>query len=374
MLEAGGVGGVGESGMRGMPLAIESIVTHDNFQFLFERAAFHPSYFNFVAMAVGSAAKTEREAQRRGRGGGGGEGGEEERGKERVSLVEWALTFLIETLSRAAENSAFASIADGISALLDAHESHLPSAALLLGLIDGTYRAGASGAIRDAIRDGSNPRQSKPSSANAGAVELLLLQCPDQVVRTAVARLMANAMRRVSEAAQAAQAAHQQNAEGGEGGEGGGEGCGRITAHLQFADHLLSLIDVSSRHWHRFNQFWSVIEAFAVLGREEAAWLNRRRTVGRLIDFFLGSDSSLNDGERKDVTAACGVAFDAPDAPDVEAEGAEEPAKGAAGDGPERAERGVSRDSPPTTVTRTKMGNQVREAMWGRCGGEGVRV
>ena len=75
MLEAGGVGGVGESGMRGMPLAIESIVTHDNFQFLFERAAFHPSYFNFVAMAVGSAAKTEREAQRSGRGGEGGRGG-----------------------------------------------------------------------------------------------------------------------------------------------------------------------------------------------------------------------------------------------------------------------------------------------------------
>ena len=334
--------------MRGMPLSIESIVTRDNFQFLFERAAFHPSYFNFVATAVGSAAKTESEAQRKG---GGGDGGLEERGKERVSLVEWALTFLIETLSRAAENSAFASIADGISALLDAHESHLPSAALLLGLIDGTYRAGASGAIRDA----SNPGQSKPSSANAGAVELLLLQCPDQAVRTAVARLVANAMRRV------AKAAHQQNAEGAE----GKEGCGRITAHLQFADHLLSLIDTSSRHWHRFNQFWSVIEAFAVLGREEAAWLNRRRTVGRLIDFFLGSDSSLKDGERKDVTAACGIAFDAPDASDVEAEGAEGAAKGGDGDGPERDVSADSQQATQATVTRTKMGNQVREAMWG---------
>ena len=293
----------------------------------------------------------------------------EERGKERVSLVEGALTFLIETLSRAAENSAFASIADGISALLDAHDSHLPSAALLLGLVDGTYRAGASGAIRDA----SNPGQSKPSSANAGAVELLLLQCPDQAVRTAVARLVANAMRRV------AKAAHQQNAEGKEGGgEGGGKGCGRITAHLQFADHLLSLIDASSRHWHRFNQFWSVIEAFAVLGREEAAWLNRRRTVGRLIDFFLGSDSSLKDGERKDVTAACGIAFDAPDASDVEAEGAERAAKGGDGDGPERDVSADSQQATQATVTRTKMGNQVREVMWGRCGcdvgGGGMRV
>eukprot|EP01105_Mastigella_eilhardi_P006256 TRINITY_DN1786_c0_g1_i2.p1 TRINITY_DN1786_c0_g1~~TRINITY_DN1786_c0_g1_i2.p1 ORF type:complete len:2116 (+),score=478.17 TRINITY_DN1786_c0_g1_i2:829-6348(+) len=65
-----------------------------------------------------------------------------------------------------------------------------------------------------------------------------------------------------------------------------------------FVSELLSRLELTREHWRRSTQYFALLKGICDLGPEERHYLIISKSVGKLIDFYLGNDSPVCKGDR----------------------------------------------------------------------------